>query len=131
MRKAVIFVVVLAVLWAVPGFRGSVAASSLPTLEKLGPVGEFVARPMRRTAATMRTRKILRVMASEYTQGSPIPGVRDFPRWVVARFPDGQHVDPWGSPYWFERTQNMLTVGSSGADGRKGTADDVTHSLPF
>jgi hypothetical protein len=131
MRKAAVVVVILALLWAVPGFRGNVAASALPALERLGPVGLYVAKPMRNAAAKVRTTSILRLMASEYNEGKGIPEERDFPRWIQARFPDGNHLDPWGNPYWFQRGRSLLMVGSSGADGRKGTADDVKHSIPF
>jgi hypothetical protein len=130
-RRFAIFIVMLAVVWAIPGFRGRVGAAALPALEKLGPAGAAVAAPLRRTVAKMRTTAILRAMASDYNEGRGVPEERDFPRWIRTRFPDDNHLDPWGNPYWFQRSPRTLVVGSSGPDGRRNTADDVKHSIPF
>ncbi len=37
-------------------------------------------------------------------------------------------LDPWDRPYRYAGTRDAFTLGSDGADGREGTADDVTAS---
>jgi hypothetical protein len=40
-------------------------------------------------------------------------------------------LDPWSRPYRYAGTRDAYTLGSDGADGKEGTADDVTlHSGP-
>jgi hypothetical protein len=131
MRRFAIFVVLLAVVWAIPGFRGRVGAAVLPALEKLGPAGDVAARPLRRTVAKMRTTSIVRTIASDHNEGRGLPEERDFGRWMRTRLPDDNPLDPWGNAYWYERGRGTVTVGSSGSDGRRNTADDVKHSIPF
>jgi hypothetical protein len=131
MRKLAGVVVVLAAVWAIPGFRGQATSAALPALERLGPVGEAVGGPVRRVAARTRVTGVLRIIASDYNEGRPIPGERDFQQWMRQRMPDAGTVDPWGNPYWLQRTRGSIGVGSSGADGRRGTADDIKHTIPF
>jgi hypothetical protein len=130
-RRLALVVLALAVLWALPGMRGRVSAAALPALEKLGPAGDVVVQPVRRMVAKARATGILRVIAADYNQGRPVPGESDFSRWLQTRLPDETSLDPWGRPYWLQRTRGTITVGSSGPDGRKGTADDVKQTIPF
>lgn len=131
MRMLVAAVMLLAVIWAVPGARAQISAAALPALDRMGPAGEFLGEPMRRAVAKSRAARILRVMASDYATGQPLPQEQEFGRWFETRLPDLDRTDPWGNSYWFQRTRDTLTVGSSGPDGRRGTDDDITHDLPY
>jgi len=46
------------------------------------------------------------------------PGEEDYVRIVP---------DPWGGAYWMEREQRKVRVCSAGADGQRGTADDICY----
>jgi hypothetical protein len=37
--------------------------------------------------------------------------------------------DPWGHPYYLIQVGTMLTVGSVGEDGERGTDDDIEKSI--
>ena len=44
----------------------------------------------------------------------------------------GREIDPWGNPWFLQTGRRDYTVGSVGADGERGTEDDieVTRDLP-
>lgn len=131
MQKIIGLILVLAVIWAVPAFRAQVSGAALPALDRMGPRGESVATPLRVGIAKARVSGIVRMVASDYADRRGLPDERDFQRWLRARTSAERSIDPWGNPYWMERTREGLRVGSSGPDGRRGTGDDVTHSLPL
>ncbi|HSJ24642.1 MAG TPA: type II secretion system protein GspG [Longimicrobiales bacterium] len=131
MKKLVGAVLLLAILWALPGARARISAAALPALDRLGPAGEVIGEPMRRAVARSRAARILRVMASDYANGQALPQEQAFRQWLETRLPDVDPADPWGNAYWYQRTRDMLTVGSNGPDGRRGTDDDITHGLPY
>jgi hypothetical protein len=131
MRKVIAAVLLLAVVWAVPGGKARVSAFALASLEPLGPRGETVAAPLRQGVARARVAGIVRAVAADYEKTRMLPEPRDFSRWLNVRFKGERDADPWGNPFWMERTRHQITVGSSGPDGRRGTPDDVTQSIPF
>jgi len=131
MQKIIAFILVMAVVWAVPGLRAQVSGAALPALDRMGAPGESVAGPLRQGIAKARVAGIVRIIASDYTDQRSLPEERDFQRWLRVRTSEARSIDPWGNPYWMERTRQGITVGSSGPDGRRGTSDDVTHSVPL
>jgi hypothetical protein len=131
MRRIVAAIVILALIWAVPPVRGRLSAAAVPVLEKLGPVGAVVIEPARRMAAKSKVMGILRVIASDYNEGRPLPEDANFHGWLRQRLPDETGLDPWGNAYWLSRTRGTLTVGSDGPDRRRGTGDDVKHTIPY
>lgn len=131
MKKIVGLVIILAFIWAVPSLRGRVSAAALPVIEKLGPVGEFMINPLRRHAAKSGATHLHRVLSNDRDLGRQLPDERDFHEWVRRRIPGDDGLDPWGNPYWVSRSVGSMSVGSSGADGRRGTDDDVVHTAPF
>ncbi len=40
----------------------------------------------------------------------------------------GPEVDPWGNVWYLQVARRTYTVGSMGADGQTGTADDITET---
>jgi hypothetical protein len=131
MRKFIIAIVILALVWAVPGARTHLVASAHPALERLGPSAEFVIRPARREAAKKQMNAILRVAASDINEGLEVPTDGRFQEWMRQRMPELGAGDPWGNPYWMTRAAAAMTVGSSGPDGRRGTEDDLTQTASF
>jgi hypothetical protein len=66
------------------------------------------------------------------TEGRETPDMRTFPRWMKERVvTKNQGKDPWNHPYYLVRVGTMLTVGSVGEDGQRGTEDDIKKSIPF
>ena len=45
--------------------------------------------------------------------------------WIEAYTSQPAH-DPWGNVYYLDRTRDGYTLGSTGPDKKKGTADDMT-----
>ena len=131
MRKILVIVVILAIAWAIPAVRGRISVAALPLLEKLGPVADFIVTPARRFAAKNAETNILRIIANDYNEGREVPDELTFQRWLKRRASQVNPNDPWGRPYWLVRGRGVLTVGSSGADGRKDTSDDIKHSIPL
>lgn len=131
MKKIGTLLLILAVIWAVPGLRLRATAAALPVLEKLGPAADFVVTPAREFGAKTRATNILRLIANDYNEGRQPPHPRDFRHWVDQRMGKGSSADPWGRPYWLSIGNGSITVGSDGVDRTRGTADDVKHTIPF
>ncbi|CAN5611629.1 hypothetical protein BH23GEM10_BH23GEM10_14670 [soil metagenome] len=131
MKKVGIFIVILAVIWAVPQLRSRVGAVALPVLEKLGPAADFIVDPIRGYSAKNKIAHTLRVIESDYNRGIQPPDPQAFHEWMRRRMPGESGLDPWGNAYWMRRGQGVLTVGSSGPDGTVNTDDDVTSESSF
>jgi hypothetical protein len=131
MKKILVLIIVLAIIWAVPGLRHRIGVAALPLLERLGPAGERMATPVHNFKARSQVSFYLRIMRDELTEGRQLPDPRSFPQWAARRFPSESATDPWGNPYWLKRDGRLYTVGSNGADGRRDTDDDVTDSASF
>jgi hypothetical protein len=131
MKKILMLVIVLAIIWAVPGLRHRIGFAALPLLERLGPVGERMATPMHNMKARNQVSFYLRIMRDEQTEGRQLPDARSFTQWTARRFPSEPATDPWGNAFWLSRDGRRYTIGSNGADGQRGTADDVTESATF
>jgi hypothetical protein len=131
MKKLVTFVVVLAVIWAIPGLRNRIGVAALPLLDRLGPVGEKAADPFRGWKARNDAAFYLRIINDDRTEQRPLPDERTFTEWVRRRMPEESGVDPWDGEYWLRRRGTVFTVGSSGPDGERDTDDDVTQTATF
>lgn len=131
MKKVGIFIVVMAVIWAVPELRSRVGGIMLPVLEKFGPAADFIVDPIRGYSAKNKITHTLRVIESDYNRGIQPPAPGAFNEWMRRRMPGESGLDPWGDPYWMQRGQGTLTIGSNGPDGTAGTADDVTSESSF
>lgn len=126
MKKILTIVLILALIAAIPPVRAKVGTAAIPLLEKLGPVGAGLLKPARNMGAKSGAAAIARLMANERQEGREPPTPRQFEQWVVRRSGDPELVtDPWGGKYWLTVERNVYTVGSSGADGRRGTSDDI------
>lgn len=131
MKKVVILIVVLAIIWAVPPARERLGAAALPVIERLGPVGAFVLRPAREFGAKHDAKTFVKALEHDASLGRRAPEPRQFTEWVSNRLPDEDGIDPWGNAYWLQRATGSITVGSDGADGERDTDDDVLHTVPF
>lgn len=128
MKKVLVLVVVLALMWALPPVRERVSTAAVPLLEKLGPVGAIALKPARRMTAANDLKEAARLMDSDLMEGRRLPEARVFNRWLRGRFPGEDGLDPWGNPYWM-RTGGVVTLGSNGPDGVQDTPDDVLVRL--
>ncbi|HSJ33274.1 MAG TPA: hypothetical protein VK933_17670 [Longimicrobiales bacterium] len=131
MKRFIVFIVLLAVVWAIPEARNRIGVAALPLLERLGPVGERAANPFRRWKARNEAEFFLRIISDDRAEVRPLPEERLFKDWVLRRMPEETGVDPWGSDYWLRRRGSTFTVGSSGPDRQRDTADDVTVTETF
>jgi hypothetical protein len=127
MKKAVFIVLALAIIWAIPGARNRIGVALLPVFERLGPVGEAAANPVRAFQARNDLSFILRILQDERTEGRQLPDERTFPDWIRRRMPQESGLDPWGNAYWLRRTGNVYVAGSNGPDGERDTEDDVVQ----
>src|SRR5690606_1857919 len=127
MKRAIFAVLALAIIWAVPGVRERIGVALLPVFERLGPVGEKVANPVRAFQARNDLTFFIRMMQEDETEGRQVPDARRFGEWIERRLPQESGVDPWGSAYWMRRRGNHVTVGSNGVDMESGTDDDIVQ----
>ena len=125
MKKALFIVLALAIVWAIPGARHRIGVALLPLFDRLGPVGERAADPVRAFKARNDLSFFLRIMLDDRTEGRALPDERTFPQWIPQRMPQESGIDPWGNPYWLRRRDNTYITGSNGADGVRDTDDDV------
>lgn len=127
MKKAILAVLVLAIIWAIPDVRNRIGVALMPVLERLGPVGEKIANPVRAFQARNDLGFFLRIMEEDDTQGRRLPDTAGFSDWLEERMPQESGIDPWGEPYWMRRTGNRITVGSNGPDMLAKTEDDIVQ----
>lgn len=131
MKKFILFVLILAIVWAIPDVRNRIGAASVPLLSRLGPVGERIADPFREVRARNEMKFFLRILGDDRSEGRQLPDERAFSQWVRRRMPEETGIDPWGNPYWLRRGPRTFIIGSNGADGQRDTNDDVTQSLTY
>lgn len=132
MNRIIILVVILAVIWALPPVRERLAVAAHPVLVRLGPAGQALIRPAQREAAKKQITSIARAVAAKVEEGNrPLPG--SLQPWIRLNMPELSGSDPWGNAYWLAQSArgSTLIIGSSGPDGERGTADDITQAVPF
>lgn len=125
MKKAIFVVLALAIIWAIPGVRQRIGVAMLPLFERLGPVGEKAANPVRAFQARTDLSFFLRMIQDDETEGRTLPDPRSFKQWIDRRLPEETGIDPWGNEYWLRLTGTTFTTGSNGADGVRDTEDDI------
>ena len=129
MKKVLAFLLVLAVIWAIPPVRAALMEKLHPVFAKLGPVGEKAATPMRRYTARTQINAVLTNLKQRSEEGRQVPTVQEFPRFLRDHPPsDKRDLDPWGTAYFMSKTGRTITIGSAGPDGVRGNADDITKS---
>lgn len=128
--KLIVLLAIMAALWAIPASRERMVVLAVPVLEKLGPTGERLLVPAHRWAARHDLDEVLNGMKRDALEGRRPPDPQSFPAYARRQLED-DGLDPWGEPYWLERTGREVTVGSSGPDSRRGSEDDITKSAAF
>ena len=123
-KYIIILLIVVGSVTSIPPIRERVLP---PLAEALGPTGERMMTPMKKWEAKTDCEDLLRELRANNTAGRAIPEPRGFVAWAqfVLRDPEAG-IDPWGSPYYYKLVRNQMTVGSSGPDLKRGTADDIT-----
>ena len=133
MFKTVMTVVILLGFgWAYPPTRARIVLAAKPALEHMGPVGDVLSRPIQRYTTSTEVKFILDQILMSRTEGREVPDAQTFQRWMARRIvTKNAGKDSWGNPYFLIRTGGLLTVGSVGQDGQRGTEDDIKESIPF
>lgn len=109
--------VALAVGMAVPSSRARIADSVRPIKDEIGE------RLVPRRLKVMADQLDVRLGRAE---GLPI----NFHGWLRRDY-SGVPEDPWGNIYYLDPGRRNYTVGSMGADGLQGTADDITVTRDY
>ncbi|MGH7448293.1 MAG: hypothetical protein ACRELT_12070, partial [Longimicrobiales bacterium] len=109
MKKVIILVLALALIWAIPGLRQRVGVATLPLLERLGPVGEWAVNPVRGIKARNQESFFLRILNDDRAEGRTLPDAGTFQDWIRRRTPEETGMDPWGKPYWLRRNGSVYT----------------------
>jgi hypothetical protein len=133
MFKTVFVVLVLVgFAWGYPPTRARMVLGLRPVLEKLGPVGDVIVKPVQRYSASQEVNFLLEQLQMHKTEGREIPDERTFQKWIAKRVSTkNQGRDPWDNPYFLLKLSGKVTIGSVGEDGARGTADDITKTIPF
>lgn len=130
MKKIIIALLVLALIWAIPAARLRFTSAMEPVLSALGPVGNRIANPAREFKAEDDLRDILADLRDLDMQVRARPTERGFSAWLGEGRgeKEDRSRDPWGNPYWIRTRDGETTIGSNGVDGKRDTQDDVTLS---
>lgn len=129
-KTVIIALVLLGFAWAYQPTRARMVMATQPVLERMGPVGERIIRPIQRYNTKNEVSFIIDQIVLAKTEGREIPDERTFQRWMATRLLTKNHgKDVWGRSYFLIRVGSMLTVGSVGEDGQRGTADDIKKSV--
>lgn len=115
MGRLFLLLVILTIAVGVnPTLRGYVQPHVQPALD---PFHEWNARS--------RVKDIARLLEREVALERELPSTRAFPDFLERNYRTGGSTDPWGNPYYLERTRRGVVVGSPGRDGVRGTRHDV------
>jgi hypothetical protein len=133
MLKTIIIVLVLfGFASAYPPTRARMVLAVQPALERMGPVGRKLMTPVHRYNTRTEVKFIVDQVQLVRTEGREVPDERTFARWMSKRLlTKNNGKDAWGHPYYLIKVSGMLTVGSMGEDGQRGTADDIRETIPF
>ena len=127
-----IVVVLLGFAWGYPPTRARMVLRAQPVLERLGPVGEMVVRPVQRYSASQEVNFLLEQLQMHKTEGREIPDEKSFQNWIKRRVSTkNEGRDPWNNPYYLLKTSGRITIGTVGEDGKRGTEDDISKTIPF
>jgi len=131
-KKVLIGLLLLGFAWAWEPTRVRMVLAAKPALERMGPFGERVITPIQRYNTRTEINFILDQIQLSRTEGRDVPDARTFQRWMQQRILTKNHgKDPWDHPYYLIREGSTLTVGSTGEDGKRGSADDIRKSIPI
>lgn len=131
MKKLIVLLLIFAGASAtVPSLRERVEPRVVPVwdfaYQKVRPLIRKVLDPVLRWSAVKEARSIGRDLRRREMSLQPLPGPREFPRWVAQTQQTGRGgLDPWGSPYYLIVGRDSLFVGSPGPDKERDTEDDV------
>lgn len=100
-----------------------------PLRERARPQIEWALTPIYRWEAKNRANEIGRTLERERSLGGAVPAPRDLTRFLTEREGARAATDPWGQPFFLERSRTEFRVGSSGQDRTQGTGDDI-YSQP-
>lgn len=119
MGRVLLVLLLAAAALASPDVRGRVKPYVQPALD---PVYEWSTRS--------RVKEIARMIQTDRAAGRSTPTPKNFPQFLERRYPgEGGVTDPWGTPYYLLKQRAGTSVGSAGADGVRGTADDIVAPL--
>lgn len=125
-------IVLLGFAWAWEPTRVRMMIAAKPVLELMGPFGEKAMTPIERYSTQTEISFIADQITLARTEGREVPDTRSFERWMQKRVvTKNQGRDPWNHPYYLVQGESMLTIGSVGEDGKRGTDDDIKKSIPF
>lgn len=131
-KKVLIFIVVLAAVWAWPAGRAKLGGFLHPVLQHLGPVGRKAEAPMKKHTAKVQVAAIANGIEHAREEGKELPDPRTFSRWLRGRAMfEAKDLDPWGNAYFLTGQHPTFLIGSSGPDGVKGNADDISSTVTF
>ena len=131
-KNVLIAIILLGFAWAWEPTRMRMIVAARPVLERMGPLGDKAITPIQRYNTQTEISFIMDQISLAKTEGHEVPDARSFQRWVQKRIvTKNQGKDPWNHPYYLIRVGSMLTVGSVGEDGKRGTDDDIKKSIPL
>lgn len=131
-KNIFIVLVLIGFAWAWEPTRVRMIVAAKPVLERMGPFGEKAITPIQRYNTQTEISFITDQISLAKTEGRDVPDARSFQRWMQKRIvTKNQGRDPWNRPYYLVHVGSLLTVGSVGEDGKRGTDDDIKKSVPF
>lgn len=96
-----------------------------PLREKARPQLETALNPLYGWTVRNEVKDLQRLVARELALTGNMPKPTEFERFIASRQGPGAALDSWGQPYYLALTRRTYTVGSSGPDRTRNTADDI------
>ncbi|HUF69937.1 MAG TPA: type II secretion system protein GspG [Longimicrobiales bacterium] len=129
-KNILIAIVLLGFAWAWEPTRVRMVLAARPALERMGPLGDWAVTPIQRYNTQTEISFITDQIIQSKTEGREVPNARTLQSWLQARVvTKNRGRDPWGHPYYLIQVGTVLTVGSVGEDGERGTDDDIKKSI--
>lgn len=100
-----------------------------PLREQVSPHLAFAFDPFYEWSTRNRVSEISDMVKRMDQLGRPIPTAKELPDFIEREsFQRNGSLDPWGTPYYLQRTRNGFRIGSAGKDRRRGSADDIVSA---
>jgi hypothetical protein len=99
-----------------------------PLRQRARPHLQFAFDPFYEWSTRNRVDELKDLVKRQDQLGKTVPAPRDFGKFIEREDFHKDASDPWGQPYYLQRTRAGFRVGSPGKDMQRGTGDDILSS---
>lgn len=122
-RFILYLLIALGAAYSIEPIRKRITPPTLRAWEYVTPYVNVVVNPVKKDVAEREEKAIVVRLRDLHNEGRPLPDSGAFQKWLRDAISVGR--DPWKNDYWLQMDDATAWVGSNGADGLRGTGDDV------